>query len=207
MQSPGKQFESNWKESYKNTDLTEIRLKDSAKWLMGQTASFQTENPCDFIMYFPFLWTLELKSTEGASMSFNPKEPWKKPANENTHVMIKHSQVKSLLKFAEKDGVIPGFIMNFRERFLKTKSEPNEVFFVHIEDFIDFAVSNDKSTISRKDCRRIGIEIKAHRKKVNYVYDITKFAKDSIEYCLNKDLLGNNILQKILNYLPKQDDY
>lgn len=184
MPSEGKLFEKAWENSYKDTPYAYIRLIDSAKWIKGQGSSFTPSNICDAIQFYPpYMWLLELKSTEGTGISFTPVG---KEKNEKTSVMIKENQIKKLLQYSHKDGIISGFIMNFRERNLKTKSEPNEVFFIHINDFIEFSTNSGKSTISREDCRNIGVTINGHCKKIHYTYDITKFTNDIIAFCKNK---------------------
>ena len=192
--SEGKNFEKDLEDSFDKTDITCIRLIDSAKWIQGQGATFTPENKCDFIVFSPpLLYALELKSTKGSSISFNPKEPWNKPEGEHTAVMIKANQVKSLLEFVQKPGVIAGFIFDFRARELKTKVEPNQVFFVHINDFLEYAKLGT-SSINRIDCESIGLEIKGKIKKVHYGYDVLSFIENSTNFCIKKGYISPDLI-------------
>lgn len=185
--SKGKDFEKAWKESWANTPHYFLRIQDAVKWVFDIKTSFIPSNPYDALAFAPpILFTMELKSVEGTGISFNPGDPTKKPSNEKTHVMIKASQVKSLLACGEKTGIIAGFVFNYRPRVLKTKSEPNETFFVFIDDFVKFATESGKSSIGRDDCRVIGTPINAELKKVNYKYDINEFVDVTIEVLFSK---------------------
>ncbi len=64
------------------------------------------------------LFPVELKSTKAKSISMKES-------------MIKAHQIKNLKEAAKFDGVIAGFLFNFRE-------PDNRTFFVHINDFLDY---------------------------------------------------------------------
>ena len=193
--SKGKEFEKHWKESWEKTPHYFLRLQDSAKWTSDGKTSFTPSNPYDGLAFAsPILFTMELKSVEGTGISFNPGDPTKRPTNEKTHVMIKASQVKSLLACHEKIGVVSGFIFNFRPRVLKTKTEPNETFFVFIDDFIRFAVQSGKSSIGRNDCRDIGIPITGEVKKVHFKYDIDEFVFQATNMLFSKKPLDKETM-------------
>ncbi len=184
-----------------------MRLKDTAKWLQGSGSKYTPSNPCDAIQHtMPFLWLLELKSTKAASVSFNPyikgeSSPMDKPKNKKTNVMIKANQVKELKKAVEHDGIIAGFIINYRERKLKTKTHPNECFFIHINDFLDFASKTGKSSISQDDCREIGISIRSIKLKSNYRYKINEFVNEAIKVYLEKGYLSKKSIQSTIEWL------
>lgn len=195
----GKQFETDWKDSYKQTPFFYLRLVDAVKWQQGEGSTFTPSNPYDSLQYAKgHLWCLELKSTEQASMSFNSivhddtgfvSAPWLKPKHENTQVMLKANQVKALMETDKNygtHGVICGFILNFRARILKTKSEPNETFFVHINDFITYANLSLASSISREKARSIGVAITGTQKKIHYKYDIEQFIDDTLQHFKTK---------------------
>jgi len=194
--SEGKRFEENWKDSYKDLPIYYLRLRDAAKWNRGEKSTFTPENPYDSLQYkIPFLWLLELKSTKGSSISFIPEKPYEKPKGTKTTVMLKDHQVRSLMDASKKEGVIAGFIVNFRERVLKTKSEPHEVFFIHINDFLKFAKKSKKSTLNREDSVEIGIAIKSKKKKINYTYEIDRFVNESIHDSIKKEYLKIDMLK------------
>jgi hypothetical protein len=203
----GKKFEENWRDSYKSSEHFYMRLRDSAKWLKGEGSSFTSQNPCDSIQHtMPFLWLLELKSTKAASVSFNPyiegvSSPEKKPKNKTTNVMIKANQVKELRQAVKYQGVIAGFVVNYRERKLKTKVFENETFFIHINDFWDFAVRTGKSSISQDDCKTIGIKIEHVKLKTNYRYKINDFVKQSSVVYFTKGYLEMKAIQRTVDWL------
>jgi len=200
LKSEGKQFEKDFEDSCKKTDYYLLRLIDSVKWGQGEGSKFTPSNKCDSILFtIPFLWMLELKSTIGTSMSFNPyvekdgeviSAPWIKPENEKTKFMIKHNQVKSLMKM-ESEGLTPGFIFNFRERILKTKSTPNQTYFVHIKDFIEYTKQSETSSINAQICKDIGVELEGYKKKVYYTYNIKEFVIKAIKFYTDKKYINS----------------
>jgi hypothetical protein len=194
----GKIFETDWKNSYDGLPYFYLRLKDAAKWLQGSGSSFTPENPCDSIQYtMPYLWLLELKSTKGSSISFNPEKPYEKPKNKKTNVMIKANQVKELMKAVQKEGVIAGLILNYRPRETKKEKFDNETFFIHILDFVQFAETSNKSSINADDCRNIGVKVTGTKKVKNYKYDIKQFKDEAIIKCLKSGRLDVNYLGKL----------
>ncbi|MFC8686078.1 hypothetical protein [Brevibacillus porteri] len=203
----GKKFEENWRDSYKSSEHFYMRLRDGAKWLKGGGSSFTPSNPCDSIQHtMPFLWLLELKSTKAASVSFNPyiegeTSPEEKPKNKKTNVMIKANQVKELRQAVKYQGVIAGFVVNYREHKLKTKVYENETYFIHINDFWDFAVRTGKSSIGRKDSREIGVKIDHVKLKTNYRYKINEFIKGSSLVYFTKGYLEMGAIQRTVDWL------
>lgn len=86
--------------------------------------------------------------------------------------VIKQHQIDKLTEAAGYDGVITGFIMNFRE-------PNNKVFFIHIKDFLEYKhiVENqvtfhkysnkvNKSSIPIGIYEEIGIEIKGFKPRI-----------------------------------------
>jgi hypothetical protein len=200
----GKIFETNFKVSCEKTGFFFMRLRDGAKWVQGQGASFTPSNPCDAILHsMPFMWLLELKSTKGASISFYPNTPWERPKDSSREVMIKPNQVRELGLFAKAQGVIPGFIMNFRPRELKSGTTQNKVYFVHIKDFIDFAVRTGKSSINENECAEMGVEINSTLKKTHYGYDITYFVNQAIPFYVGKGYINTEHLKAVLEWLKR----
>ncbi|WP_064199159.1 hypothetical protein [Brevibacillus brevis] len=207
MINEGKKFEEDWKNSYKTSSHYYMRLRDTAKWLQGNSSKYTPSNPCDSIQHtMPFLWLLELKSTKAASISFNPyiegvSSPEQKPKNKTTNVMIKANQVKELSQAVKYQGVIAGFVVNYREHKLKTKVYINETYFIHINDFWDFAVRTGKSSIGRKDCREIGVKIDHVKLKTNYRYKINDFVIKATKYFVDKSYLNKQELKNTINWL------
>src|SRR5690606_32999226 len=117
---------------------------------------------------------LELKSIAGQRVSFSES-------------IIKDHQIKSLIEANQhkSDGVIPGFIFNFR-------LFDNETWFIHIEDFIKYRQVADsgkeadkypkinKRSMPIETVREIGLKINNYKKKTNYHYHIREFVKEAI---------------------------
>lgn len=188
--SAGKDFEEQWQKSYLNTPYEFVKLIDGVKWGSADTSKFTPKNICDYIQHTPpYMWLLELKSVAGASVSFHPNEPWVTPKGSNTNYVIKPSQVEKLMKRFQNrchNYLIPGFVINFRERVLKTKTVPNQCYFIHIQDFLDYAISSGASSIGEDICKKIGITIKWEKKIKNYRYNIPDFVRDAVTVYLKK---------------------
>ncbi|GFN32388.1 hypothetical protein [Paenibacillus xylaniclasticus] len=189
----GKKFEQSWKESCEKTSFYYHRLPDTMKWKKDDSSRFTLENPYDSLLYAkPHLFVLELKSTQKESISFIPysdsTKPYENPENKLSGIMIKPHQVKALMHESTKDGVISGFVLNYRVNKSKKNPKPNEVFFVHIDDFLKYANISKMSSINREICRQIGVKVEGRLKKVNYTYDIEKFVEDINRQMSNSDL-------------------
>jgi penicillin-binding protein-related factor A (putative recombinase) len=170
--SEGKQFEKDVQTSMKEQDIYHIRLKDVLLPPNLRLKIRLPHNPYDLISYYKLhLFPLEFKSTKGQSLSFSES-------------IIKRHQIEALTKAAQYDGVIAGFIFNFR----KTQ----ETFFVDIDDFNTYkhiaenGLENDyksrvnKSSIPIGICREVGVQILASKKKVNYRYYINQLFDELI---------------------------
>lgn len=166
MPNSGKQLEKDWKDSCEQDGVYFERHRDSSNSWGGGQAKFTAKNPYDSYMYkYPNLICVELKSTKGTSFSFNEK-------------IIKKHQINSLLRASEHEGVIAGFIFNFRERETKKGIKPNTVYFVTIDSFVDFQNTSGKQSINEEDCKALGASISCKIKMVHYKYDINKFFID-----------------------------
>lgn len=200
--NPGKQFEDSFQDSCKKTDFYYLRIKDSASaWSGGAGSKFSSPNPYDMLMLTtPFLWTLELKSTQGSSVSYYADTPWIKPEDTTTEVMVKAHQVEALMKCVKYKGIIAGLVINFRGRTLKTKTVLNQVYFLHINDFIELSKIKGKASINEADCKKYGVEIIGTLKKVYYTYDI----KDFVNRAIVKYLKGDHLLVEFLNTIEKR---
>lgn len=130
------------------------------------------KNKYDLYIYAkPYLLATELKSINAKSI--NVKDP----------KIIKPHQIDSLLWADQFNGVISGFIFNFR-------ASNNNTYFVHIQDFINYLdvidgrVENkyenkiNKSSIPVGICDEIGVKIDHQKKRTRYHYDIKNFMKD-----------------------------
>lgn len=115
----GKLFEDMWKTSCGKYGLYYLRLVDSNKFGtgIGATTRFTPENKYDSLMYkYPYVWMLELKSSQGTGISFAPNTPNVAPEGKrNGEYQIKPSQVRGLLEATEHEGTISGLLLNYRE--------------------------------------------------------------------------------------------
>lgn len=174
--NPGKIFEEDLENSVKQCGekILFTRIKDTFIPPELRTMVRVTKNDYDCMMFSrSHLFALELKSTKQKSISFDES-------------IIKEHQIKKLLEASEYDGVISGFIFNFRE-------PENRVFFIHIKDFIEYKdiaenqvklnkykIKVNKSSIPLGICEEIGIEIKGFKKKVRWHYHMKDFITEAI---------------------------
>lgn len=171
--SPGKQFEKSFEDSAKKDKIFFYRIKDNTGAFNpacmkcpNSKTQFTVKNECDSFLYKkPILLPIEFKSTKSKSISLSDK-------------IIRPQQIKRLTEWLEYDGVIPGFVLNFRE-------SNNQTYFLHIKNFNDYVANPDrknKSSIPISTCKEVGIQIKNNILKTNYRYDI----KDLLEQISNK---------------------
>ena len=107
--SEGKLFEKDVQSSSKKQGICIIRLNDtSLSWVKERKATFTPKNPCDFIMYgYPYMMPLECKSTMSTSISIQR-------SSDEGKAMIHWDQIKSLTELSAYNGVLCGFLLNFR---------------------------------------------------------------------------------------------
>lgn len=168
----GKEFENAIEVSCKEQKVFYFRVRDVNP--MALKANFTVpKNKFDSLIYYKsFLFPIEFKSTKDNKFSFSES-------------IIKKHQIESLKEAATYDGVIAGFLFNFRE-------PENKVFFVHIDDFITYKniAENkldhtyksrvNKSSIPIGICEEIGIEVTSVKKRTKYRYYINKLLNELI---------------------------
>lgn len=173
MVSEGKKFEEAIELSSKEQNIFFFRVRDVNPMAIKKGQSVP-KNKYDALLYHKDrLLPIELKSTKGKSISFSES-------------IIKAYQIKSLEEAAKYNGVISGFLFNFRE-------PDQRVFFVHIEQFLKYKyiAENeivDHSYVSRVNknsipigiCEEIGVEVTGARKKVNHRWYINKLIDELI---------------------------
>ncbi|AKO92048.1 hypothetical protein BEH_08015 [Priestia filamentosa] len=171
----GRAFESDVEQSCKDQKVFYHRIKDVFIPMDLRRRVRVPMNKYDsFVFKRPHLVPLEFKSTKAKSFSFSEK-------------IIKEHQIKYLKEAVDYDGVIAGFVFNFRE-------SDNATYFVHIDDFIQYknhAEGKDdsitykskvnKSSIPIAICEEIGIPVENMKKKVRYRYYINKLIDDISE--------------------------
>ena len=172
----GKVFENCWKKSVNKAGYFYLRLNDPAQSFSNPSnLRFSLKSSYDNIMFAErYLFTLELKSTKGTSLSFW-REDFEDKTKSQTFLIHKH-QILGLAnadKFAE---VVSGLIINFRET-------TNHTYFWHINDFLEYTNKLDKKSFNENDViNGNGLLINQKLKKVNYEYDIDNFVIDCIKY-------------------------
>jgi len=148
----GKRFEDNFKKSIPENVYC-LRLTDSSPAGFGENKNmrFSIQSPYDFILYANNqMYALELKSTQGKSISFIGKS-----------AMIKPHQVEAL-RHADRFGIISGFILNFRD---------HGTYFLSIKDFDNF--KEERNSIPISYCEQVGILLPERKLKVNSRYDLS----------------------------------
>ncbi|MDR0123038.1 hypothetical protein RFW13_16565 [Bacillus pumilus] len=183
----GKVFEANIQQSAKDQGLFFYRIKDVNPMAIKSNFGV-SKNKYDCILFAKgVLFPLELKSTKKGYISFSES-------------IIKAQQIKHLKEAAEFEGVVPGFLFNFRE-------PENRVFFVHIKDFLTYKniakkqlahtyISKvNKASIPIGICEEIGTEVRWMKKKVNYTYYINKMCESIVSKRIVTHKLNQHTLE------------
>jgi penicillin-binding protein-related factor A (putative recombinase) len=173
IKNAGKVLENDIQKSCQEQNVYFYRIKDVNPMMLKPHARVSKNDFDAFIYRKPNLFPVELKSTKAKSISFSES-------------IIKAHQIEALAKAATYDGLIAGFLFNFREC-------DNSTYFVHINDFIKYKniAENEldhtyiskvnKSSIPIGICEEIGIKVENVKKKVNYRYYIGKLLDELIE--------------------------
>lgn len=110
MSSIGKIFEAQWKKSMPDYALL-YRLPDAAQsFSKNDNLRFSLKNPFDFILWDSkrhILFALEMKTVKGKSISFE--------RSKRDKGLIHFHQIKGLNEWNKYDGIVCGFIIEFRE--------------------------------------------------------------------------------------------
>ncbi|TPF19340.1 hypothetical protein CBE79_04975 [Priestia megaterium] len=141
---------------------------------MLKSGSRVSQNNYDsFVFRKGHLFTLELKSTKQKSISFSPK-------------IVKPHQIKYLKEASKYEGIIAGFLMQFRE-------PNNKTYFIEINDYITYKETAEgkrentykskinKSSIPIAICEEIGTELINIKLDVNFRYYIKKLLDQLID--------------------------
>ena len=160
----GKKFEQDWKKSVPK-NVYYLRLKDNAA-SFGQDSKltrFTSTNPYDCIMFRDgILFPMELKSTESRSITIQRDE-------KEESKMIKLHQIIGLNDASKTNGVIAGFVFDFRG---------SNTYWLNIKHFMTFLKESDKKSINENDVVKYnGIIIDKNKLRTRYIYDIDKLLK------------------------------
>lgn len=157
----GKIFEDNIKKSIPDY-AKYYRLHDSAQSFGGGNLRFSSKNPFDFFIWDSlnkFLYTLELKSVKGKSISFE--------RNLGDKGIIHYHQIYGLNEWNKYEGVISGFIIEFRDY--------ETTIFINIKDFLKLIDNISKKSFNLNDLKENDINyivIEQRKLRTNYRYDI-----------------------------------
>jgi len=171
----GKRFEEDIAKSASNQNLFNFRIRDVDHTSLKKGRAVP-RNKYDFILYNkPYLFPMELKSTESKSISYSESNP-----------KIKEHQIEALTEDSKFDGVVAGFLFNFRE-------PNNKVYFVHIDDFNHYRKAAkgevehtyegrmNEQSIPLHIVEQIGVEVKGVKKQTRYTYMVKKTLEELIK--------------------------
>lgn len=169
----GGRFQEDIQNSAANQNVWFMRIKDVNIPFKYRAFIKVPRNEYDSLLFYNnHLICVELKSTQAKSVSFAEE-------------IIRPHQIENLHKASQYDGVIAGFLMNFREY-------DNQTFFIPIDRFIKFKniAENqldhtykskvNKASISLDICKEIGFEIFNKKLQVRYRYYITDLLEQLI---------------------------
>ena len=164
----GKVFEDNWKKSCPNWLFVYRPPDASQSFDMSSKLRFSKKSPCDYFLYNgERLWTIELKSVAGTSISFEREKEDKG--------VIHFYQVENLKNFSEYKNVISGLLVDFRGS--------DNTYFLNIKEWDDLINSIDKKSFNETDLLKFvnPVFIDKKKLKVNYRYNVEKFLIDSVK--------------------------
>ena len=174
----GKVLEKCFLDSAKQDNVWIYRIKDNSQSFDGNTkSSFSTPNICDFFLFGGVengkgnLIGLELKSSKYTSFSIQrtPNDPIG---------MVKAAQINSLIQLSLQEGIIAGFIFNFRN----DNTNEQVTAFLSIQNFSNFLVSCDKKSINLADIKEFGgIKVEQTLKRKYYTFDVKKMVEEVVK--------------------------
>ena len=165
-QNVGKLFEQSFRNSVPSYALY-YRLPDPPQSFGGGNLRFSSKNPFDCLIWDSerhTLFAIEIKTVSGKSISF---ERSKQEKGE-----IHFHQIQGLNDWSKYDGIIAGFIIEFRQI--------EKTVFIRIEDFNKLIEKIPKKSFNFDDLDSNEIDyifIPQHKKKVNYRYDVEELLR------------------------------
>lgn len=162
MSNIGKVFEEQIKKSVPDYALL-YRLPDAAQSFGGSnTLRFSRKNPFDFLLWDSkrhILYALEMKTVSGKSISFE--------RNKDENKEIHYHQIQGLNEWNKYNGIICGFIIEFRQ--IET------TVFIDINSFNSLIKKVDKKSFNIDDLIDSGLPyfvISQKKQRTRYIYDI-----------------------------------
>lgn len=160
----GKIFEKQIKQSTPKYALM-YRLADAASAFGGDNEAlrFSNKSPFDYILWDSNhfrLYSLELKTVQGKSISFERKKGEKGD--------IHFHQIKSLREWGSYAGITSGFIIEFRKI--------EKTVFLPIAEFDKLIEQVDKKSFNWDDLQKVNYTvIKQKKQRTRYTYDMAGF--------------------------------
>lgn len=161
----GKVFEEQIKKSVPEYALL-YRLPDAAQAFGGGSSlRFSYKNPFDFLLWDSLshtLYALEMKTVNGKSISFE--------RTKEDYGDIHFHQINGLSNWNKYDGIICGFIIEFREL--------EKTIFLDISDFNMLVTIIQKKSFCYNDLHKYNIkhtEIQQTKARSRYTYNINNF--------------------------------
>lgn len=165
MRNIGKVFEDSLKHSVPSYALL-YRLPDSAQAFDKNSGlRFSKKNPFDFLLWDSkrhILYALEAKTVSGKSISFERAK--------SDYGGIHLHQIKGLSEWSKYDGIIAGFIIEFRGL--------NKTVFIDIDSFKKLTDIVTKKSINYDDIISNDISyqvISQQKKRTRYTYNLGNF--------------------------------
>lgn len=168
----GKKFEDDFRKSIGDQILL-YRLPDAAQ-SFGKSSNlrFSKKNPFDYLLWDSssrILYALELKTVQGKSISFE--------RSKDESGKIHYHQIEGLNDWNKYNGIICGFIIQFRQ--------DNVTLFIEIDQFNKLISILDKKSFTMADLDNNHINyiiIPNTKLRVRYRYDVAQFINDSKHY-------------------------
>lgn len=161
---PGKIFEMNFEKSVP-AYAKAYRIPDPPQsFNRTNNLRFSRKNPFDFFVWDSqgrTLYALELKTVAGKSINFERTEDDRKSDG------IHYHQAQGLLEYDKYDGMVCGFIIEFREMEL--------TIFLDVNAYFEMLKFNQKKSFNLKDLDDYDIPylvIPQKKIRVNYRYDV-----------------------------------
>lgn len=169
MSNIGKLFEFQLKKSTPSYALL-YRLSDSAQSFGGgNVLRFSNKNPFDFLLWDSIgktLFALEAKTVKNKSITFE--------RNKDDKGIIHYHQIKGLNEWNEYDGIIAGFVIEFRAL--------EKTIFINIDDFNKLITTITKKSFTLKDLDDNNISyfvIPQTKKRTRFTYDLDYFITET----------------------------
>lgn len=172
MMNSGKRFEDDFVKSVPQYCFVH-RLRDSAQsYNNSKHTSFSWNNECDFFIFDSnthLFYAIECKSTKFKSMNFQIDEYDKSSKN------IKYHQIKSLTNMSKYDGIMAGFLLNFRDE----ENDVQRTYYQSITDFDRMVKEINKFSFNEMDLILYNAKkIQGIRKRTRYKWDIDSLLKN-----------------------------